>query len=96
MARATAPVFLARVSYRRRRLADAARMVPVLGSILFVLPLLWPEGEAGTAAGLIYIFAVWALLIAIARLLAPWLGRSGAAAEELGEGRGEGRAEEGR
>ncbi|WP_373353285.1 hypothetical protein [Pseudoroseicyclus sp. CXY001] len=82
MARPSAPVFLARNTYRRRRLADAARILPVLGAVLFMLPLLWREGEAGTAAGLIYIFTIWTLLIVLARVLSHRLG----AAEDEGPG----------
>ncbi len=58
------PLFLARQSYRRRRLGDAARLVPVLGIILFVLPVLWSDA-ARTAGGLIFLFTVWALLIVL-------------------------------
>ncbi|TDK41225.1 hypothetical protein [Antarcticimicrobium luteum] len=63
-------VFLERQTYRRRRLMDAARLLPVLGALLFAVPLLWPGAEdAGTAApvptsrAIRYIFVVWALLI---------------------------------
>nr|WP_294614957.1 hypothetical protein [uncultured Roseovarius sp.] len=34
------PVFLARRTYRRRRLADGARLLPVIGTVLFFIPLL--------------------------------------------------------
>ncbi|EAQ04769.1 hypothetical protein OB2597_05785 [Pseudooceanicola batsensis HTCC2597] len=71
------PLFLGRVSYRQRRLADAARLMPVLGAILMALPLLWPRaGEAGTpptSVAMIYIFGVWTLLTVLAALLSHWL-----------------------
>jgi len=68
MSRQPEPLFLARQSYRRRRLADAARLLPVLGLVLFLLPVLW-TGSGGTAGGVIYLFGVWALLIvAVARI----------------------------
>jgi hypothetical protein len=35
------PVFLARRTYRQRRLADAARMLPLAAGVLMALPLLW-------------------------------------------------------
>ena len=61
-------VFLERRSYRRRRLMDAAKLLPVLGAILFLVPLLWLVGtdaEAKVPASLafVYVFVVWALLI---------------------------------
>lgn len=62
------PVFLERQSYRRRRLADAARLLPILGAGLFAIPLLWPadpgEAEPVTMSSAItYIFLCWAFLI---------------------------------
>lgn len=62
MRRPTEPVFLARQSYRRRRLGDAARLVPLGGLVLFLIPVLW-AGDARTSGGLIYIFLVWIGLI---------------------------------
>lgn len=82
------PLFLARRSYRRRRIMDAARLLPLVGLVLFLLPMLWHPGETpvpDTARGMIYLFAVWAGLIlaaaALARGLAPALD-----AEEEAEG----------
>ena len=73
MAGGPGPVFLARRGYRRRRLGDAARVLPVLGVVLFALPATGavPEG----AAGFVYLFAAWAGLIAMAAALARLLGR---------------------
>jgi hypothetical protein len=73
MSRARAPLFLERDDYRRRRLMDAARILPVLGAILFLLPLLWEPQHTplpDTAAGGTYLFAVWGLMILAAALLA--------------------------
>jgi len=68
-------VFLERQSYRRRRLMDAARLLPVLGALLFAVPLIWPRaGETGavqSSDAVIYIFTVWAVLI----LGNLWFGR---------------------
>lgn len=64
MARPDEPVFLERQSYRRRRLTDAAKILPIIGLVLMFLPLLW-GGEGRTAGGLVYIFAVWAILICV-------------------------------
>jgi hypothetical protein len=71
-----ATLFLPRPEYRRRRLVDAARLLPVLGGFLMLLPILWaPGGEQGrnTARDGIYLFVVWALLVGLAAWLAPGL-----------------------
>ncbi len=76
MRRPRAPLFLARAVYRKRRLRDAARLLPILGFWLLLLPLLW--GQAlGNGAGrtVVFVFGVWALLIAVAAGLAPGLAR---------------------
>ena len=67
--------FRARQGYLQRRRGDAARLLPILGLLLFMLPLLWVIGDAAprTARGVIYIFAVWAVLILAAGWLAPRL-----------------------
>ncbi len=68
-------VFLGRGSYRQRRYRDLSRFLPVLGAVLFALPLLWPRGTgadgaaAATSGALIYLFVVWAVLIFGAFLL---------------------------
>ncbi|WP_170473415.1 hypothetical protein [Ruegeria arenilitoris] len=63
-------LFLERQSYRRRRLMDAARLLPFLGAALLAVPLLWPDESDGTgavplSAAIFYIFACWAVLILI-------------------------------
>jgi uncharacterized membrane protein len=71
------PLFVAPGTYRRRRLMDAARMLPVLGLGLMILPMLWApdtEGTRSTATDGIYLFVIWGLLIAAAAMLAPRLG----------------------
>jgi hypothetical protein len=77
MRRPKPPLFLERDSYRRRRMADAARLVPVVGALLFLVPLLWAPAEtaaADTVPGGLYIFLVWAGLILAALLLSRRLG----------------------
>ncbi|RVT85302.1 hypothetical protein DXV76_05910 [Rhodobacteraceae bacterium CCMM004] len=71
------PLFLARQTYRRRRLMDAARILPVVGAVLFLLPELWASGEGGasTARGGLYLLAVWILLIVVAAALSHRLSR---------------------
>ena len=80
---AVGPLFLERRSYRQRRLLDAARLLPVLGALLWLVPLLWPQahvqpglqtGEGAvtgvtTSAAIIYIFGIWACLAAAALVL---------------------------
>jgi hypothetical protein len=63
------PLFLARQSYRRRRLMDAARLLPFLGAFLFLIPVLWRGADGGarsTASDGIYLIVVWAGLIVAA------------------------------
>lgn len=67
------PLFLARQSYRRRRLEDAARLLPVLGVFLFLLPLLAPD--VGTAAQGLYLFAAWFGLIVATAVISRGLTR---------------------
>ena len=82
MRRPKPPLFLARAVYRRRRLRDAARLVPLVGAFLLLLPMLWRQ-EAGLGAGWdwLYLFAVWALLIGLAAALAPGLAAADSDAE---------------
>ncbi len=73
MRRPRAPMFLERRSYRRRRLGDAARLVPVFGLVLILLPILWTPGATGAARLMawegVYLFVIWAVLIAVAVVL---------------------------
>jgi hypothetical protein len=67
-------VFLERRSYRLRRLADAARLLPVLGLTLFLLPVFWQPEVSGaprlTAWDGVYLFAVWIALIVLSAIIA--------------------------
>lgn len=70
------PTFQDRGNYRQRRIRDGSQLVPVLGIILLVLPLFWPQGSADdslTSAGLVYLFSVWFVLIGLAFLLSRML-----------------------
>jgi len=58
------PIYLERDSYRRRRLADGARLAPVFGAVLLLMPALWGS-ETRTGTAMIYVFSVWALLIVV-------------------------------
>ncbi|MEE4118684.1 MAG: DUF6611 family protein [Paracoccaceae bacterium] len=75
------PLFLHRDTYRRRRVMDAARLLPAFGAVLLLLlPVLWDDSHS-TASGAVYLFAAWAGLILAAvvlarRLSAPLRGRA--------------------
>ena len=70
-----AALFVQQRTYRRRRLADAARMLPILGFILFMLPLLWVgSGQATPASVIVYLFIAWAALTGIAGVISRHLG----------------------
>ena len=67
------PPFLARKTYRRRRMMDAARLLPLLGIFLFLLPILWQPRltpEPDTVHGVVYLFGAWTVLVIAARVLA--------------------------
>lgn len=75
----TPPVFLDRRSYRKRRMMDAIRLTPVLGALLWMVPLLWAEGPQGALDGepvqttlssaIKYVFWVWLGLIVLSAAL---------------------------
>lgn len=95
MRRPRPPLFLARAVYRIRRLRDAARLLPVVGLFLMLMPLLW-SGERGEDGGedgggggaVVFVFVVWALMIAGAALLAPALEQPDEADPAPGDGPG--------
>jgi len=78
-ARPRSPLFLQRESYRRRRLIDAARFLPILGLLLWAVPLLWsggPEDAMPGSGALIYIFGIWTALVVAAFVLSVRLRRN--------------------
>ncbi|WP_136441023.1 hypothetical protein [Pacificoceanicola onchidii] len=77
------PLFVERQTYRRRRIIDAARALPVLGLLLWWVPLLWalPKEPTSASGALIYIFCVWVGLILGAALLILALRRRDAEAQ---------------
>ncbi|PZX46741.1 hypothetical protein LY56_00949 [Roseinatronobacter thiooxidans] len=73
------PQFLARDSYRIRRLMDAARFLPVLGLVLLMLPLMrhdYSTEAPPTAVESVYLFAVWIVLILAAFVMSVGLRRT--------------------
>jgi len=80
------PIFVQRRTYRRRRLADGARLLPLLGAVLFMVPLLWqaggetPTGDVQelrdgnrTAWVMTYLFLVWLGLAVLSGVLSRYL-----------------------
>ncbi|MCX8226465.1 MAG: hypothetical protein OTI35_10340 [Sulfitobacter sp.] len=71
------PLFLARRSYRFRRLMDGVRLLPVLALAFWMVPLLWPVPDMAadtavtTSQALRYIFGVWLGMIVLGIFL--WL-----------------------
>ncbi|WP_304616422.1 hypothetical protein [Paracoccus sp. (in: a-proteobacteria)] len=61
------PLFLERASFHRRRLGDAARVLPVLSSALVLVPVWWAPALVSFAGGVLWFFLLWAGLI-----LAVW------------------------
>ena len=61
-------LFLERGSFRRRRMRDAGRMLPIAMLLLMLLPLL-KDGEARLSGVLIYLFVLWGAVILCAALL---------------------------
>lgn len=93
MTKRPAPLFLARRSYRRRRMMDAARLLPFVGVFLFLMPILWqPRAAPGTAEGAVYLFGAWTFLILAARYLAPRVMAAPDETEEDAPGEGDGQA----
>ena len=68
-------VYLERRRYRSRRIIEALKVLPVLGIVLFGVPLLWSEGVK-TSDAMIYFFSVWLALVFAAVWLARRLGAS--------------------
>ena len=84
MARSRPTVFLERALYRKRRLRDAARLLPIFGLLLLVVPLAWTsEGSLSLSSGdVLYFFLVWIGLIGLAAAFAPGLRRGSGSSEE--------------
>lgn len=71
----TPALFLQRLPYRRRRLIDAARVMPIFAAFLLLVPaLLLPAGIPGsTSAMMLFLFGCWGVLIVGAALIARYL-----------------------
>ena len=73
------PLFLERASFRRRRLGDAARVLPVLALLAILLPVWWLPGGVSLAFGAVWLFGTWAVLIGLVWALHGGLLRADAA-----------------
>lgn len=82
-------VFLERQSYRRRRLIDLIKILPLIGLMLWLVPLLWPtEGaeQVSSANATIYIFAIWFVLIVAKAISVHAFNAGGSQKDEVPEG----------
>ena len=86
------PVFVPRAAYRQRRLRDLARLLPLVGAVLFLIPLLWPQRGDGlsgevqmTSGAIVYIFATWAALVVVSALISRLLRPDDPATDPLAE-----------
>ena len=82
--RREAPLFLQRQTYRQRRVRDAARALPVLGLVLWMVPLLWMASDSrpGGSETLLYLFGVWFGLVVAAFWLIRAMDRTDDAAKD--------------
>ncbi|SEO12700.1 hypothetical protein SAMN04489859_103638 [Paracoccus alcaliphilus] len=72
-------LFLERASLRRRRLGDAARVLPVAAALAVLIPVWWLPWVFASAGGVIWLFVTWAGLIVLIGLLHRALIRAEAA-----------------
>ncbi|WP_411838998.1 hypothetical protein [Paracoccus sp. ME4] len=77
------PLFLERASFHRRRLGDAARVLPVLTLILLLVPVWWAPASLSYAGGTVWLFGLWTVLIVAVRLLHRALLRAEAATQPV-------------
>lgn len=72
---ASPTVFLEPQLYRRRRLIDAARLLPVFGMFLLIVPPdLLPEGTgSSTTSLLVYLVMVWTALVVAAAVVGRYM-----------------------
>lgn len=93
MARFRAPLFVQPAHYRLRRRRDAARLLPVVGAFLFLLPILWAPAQSfrrDTAPDGIFLFVAWGGLIALALITARSLSGPGTPTDRDPENEAEG------
>ena len=69
-------LFLGRLAYRRQRMIDATRMVPVAFAILVIVPPLWRPAAFSFATGVLWLGGGWLVTIAITAALNSAIGRT--------------------
>jgi len=64
-----------RKAYRLRRVADAARLLPILGTLLMIMPLLWGNKNGGvlTSQAIFYLFGIWIFFVVLAGIFSNQL-----------------------
>ena len=68
------PLFLDKTHYKRSRAIDAARILPIAGFVLLLLPILWTGNDSiGIMQAALFLFGLWALMIVAALLLSRFL-----------------------
>ena len=75
------PLFLERASFRRRRMGDAARVLPILALIVTLVPVWWLPDAVSGVTGMVWAFVLWAALIVAIAVLHRALIRADAAAK---------------
>ncbi len=83
------PLFLARRNYRRRRFIDAIRLVPILGGLLFLIPILNMSGGGSTLWGGMYLFLSWLGLIVLSAALVRLVGPDDGSSQDEDAGGGD-------
>ena len=62
-------LFLGRSAYRRRRVADATRIVPILFAMSALVPPIWFPQHFSYARGAIWLAIAWTITIVVTALL---------------------------
>ena len=69
------PIFLERAAYRRRRLQDAARILPLVTLMALLAPVWLAPAALSGARGVVALFLFWTLVILCSAVLHRRLGR---------------------
>lgn len=75
MPRRHGPLYLERAAYRRRRLADATRLLPLATLAVLLVPVWLVPAAMSGAGGMIWLFGLWFAVIIASALLHRRLAR---------------------